>query len=351
MSPQSYTFVTLDVFTSTPYSGNPVAIVFLPHPDPLTQAQKQLVAREFNLTETVFFHAPDATDVAKAQQRISIFTTWAEIPFAGHPTVGSASWLLVHSRSQSAEGGGSRSLGALLNSHATTLVTKAGPIPVGLSEGAASDGGGGAKMVKAMIPQNMHLHSTRVPAKELLRLHPSLAPYVAADASFPVVSIVRGMTATLVPLASLTALAAVAIASGGATIPTSSTADGGYLDPGWETPDHLARYFYVLDVPDETLGRNVIRSRMCVSGIEDPATGSAASSLTTWLSLFGPAVAQRQEEGDLREYHVVQGVEMGRRSDIGIKVKVKDVDSNRKGIESVELSGCAVLISEGSVWV
>ena len=79
------TFHTLDVFTSKKFGGNPLAVVL--DADALSDAQMQTIAREFNLSETIFVMKPvDPANTAK----VRIFFPTAEIPFAGHPTVGCA---------------------------------------------------------------------------------------------------------------------------------------------------------------------------------------------------------------------------------------------------------------------
>ena len=75
----SYRFVTLDVFTEARFEGNPLAIVHVPANSALTQDQKQAIAREFNLSETVFLHEDDRS----AARRLDIFLPTVEIPFAG----------------------------------------------------------------------------------------------------------------------------------------------------------------------------------------------------------------------------------------------------------------------------
>jgi PhzF family phenazine biosynthesis protein len=76
----SYNFVTLDVFTETRYEGNPLALVNVPKDSTITQEQKQVIAREFNFSETVFLHE----DVGAAKgRRLDIFLPTHEIPFAG----------------------------------------------------------------------------------------------------------------------------------------------------------------------------------------------------------------------------------------------------------------------------
>jgi PhzF family phenazine biosynthesis protein len=307
-------FITLDVFTSTPYSGNPLAVVFLPEDESkaLTQAQKQTIAREFNLSESIFVHP-----VRESTKRtIDIFTTVCEIPFAGHPTIGAASWFLTHS-TDPADGG------------ATTLATKSGDIPISVQDSKT-------KYVAAKIAHNTRIHAARFGAVELLRLHPTLASFVSKEATFPLFSIVNGMSQLFVELQSLEALAAVTTATGGEII----TADAGYLDEGWKA-GLVCPYFFVRDVEDDALKRKVIRSRMMLGNIEDPATGSAASGLAAYLTLTEGRAGQHHE------YHVVQGVEMGRRSDIGVGVTLDE----EKKIGQVVLTGTAVSVSEGKVLV
>lgn len=303
-------FVTLDVFTSTPYSGNPLAVVFLDKSQAVTQAQKQIIAREFNLSETIFVHpVQDST-----KRTIDIFTTDCEIPFAGHPTIGAASWFLTHSG----------------DNGVTTLVTKSGDIPISVQNGVTNG-------VAAQIAHKTRIHAARFGLSELLRLHPSLKPFLPEGLSFPLFSIVNGMSQLFIELSSLEALAAVTPASGGELI---SAAETDYLDEGWRA-GLVCVYFFVRDVQDDSLGKRVIRSRMMLGNLEDPATGSSASGLAAYLTLT------EGQAGQHHHYDVVQGVEMGRRSDIGVGVTL---DAEKK-IEQVVLTGTAVSMSEGKVLV
>ncbi|WP_034343631.1 PhzF family phenazine biosynthesis protein [Deinococcus misasensis] len=77
-------FYTLDVFTDQPFGGNPLAVVF--GGEELSSQQMQTIAREFNLSETVFVLPPEG----KGDHRVRIFTPGSEMPFAGHPTIGTA---------------------------------------------------------------------------------------------------------------------------------------------------------------------------------------------------------------------------------------------------------------------
>lgn len=77
-------YLVYDVFTARPFGGNPLAII--PNAAALREDQLQRVAREFNFSETVFLYPPEAGGVAK----VRIFTPTMEVPFAGHPTIGTA---------------------------------------------------------------------------------------------------------------------------------------------------------------------------------------------------------------------------------------------------------------------
>jgi PhzF family phenazine biosynthesis protein len=86
-------YAIIDVFTQTRYEGNPLAIVRVPKSCTLSQEQKQTIAREFNLSETTFLHEQDA-DSPSDVWKVDIFTVKEELPFAGHPTIGTACFVL-----------------------------------------------------------------------------------------------------------------------------------------------------------------------------------------------------------------------------------------------------------------
>jgi PhzF family phenazine biosynthesis protein len=285
-------FVTLDVFTDTRYAGNPLAIVHLPseHRTTLTQAQKQSIAKEFNLSETVFMHqaSPDAETCD-----IDIFTTAAEIPFAGHPTIGSA-WYLLHYRQQKC---------------IQALQTKAGRIPIALAD----------SLISAQIPHNIHIHT-----------HTFTSPLNAEPN--PIVSIVKKMSFILVRLPDLEALAKAKASL------HADTYDPSILDDGWK--EGLVGTLFYAPQGTDAAGNRAFRTRMH-AGIEDPATGSASSALGAYLALNEPA------EGGYGpfKYVLTQGVEMGRKSDIVVEVVRRGADA----IESIFLSGEAVKVMEGSL--
>jgi PhzF family phenazine biosynthesis protein len=107
-------FTTLDAFTTTRYNGNPVAIIRVPACEKtnLMQEQKLKIAAEFNLSEIVFLHLPAPGSDFK-EVNIDIFTSAAEVPFAGHPTIGTSHYILNELREKT-----------------EAVITKAGRIPI-----------------------------------------------------------------------------------------------------------------------------------------------------------------------------------------------------------------------------
>ena len=292
-------FATLDAFTTTPYTGNPVAIVRVPadKASQLTQVQKQSIASEFNLSETVFLHLP-AEGASYKEIHIDIFTCHAEIPFAGHPTIGTSAYLLN-----------------ILGERTETLITKAGPIPISKDETTGK--------VKAVIPQDFHVHAATFKADYVL---PN------KEQENEVASIVKGMSFILVPLPSLSHLS---LANRNLNIDTYNTSP---LDAGWQT-GLIATMYFVAQGEDE-FGRKKYRTRMFGTR-EDPGTGSASSALGCYLA------GKEGGEGVFR-YAFEQGVEMGRRNEISVEVKRK---GEGNGVERVVLSGNAVKVMEGSLEV
>lgn len=303
--PQSFEFTTLDVFTSTRFEGNPLAVVYLPKElsSSLTQERKQLIAREFNFSETVFFHE------GNPHPQIDIFTTEKELPLAGHPVIGSIQFLIGR-------------LQGSLPSTPTTLLTKAGPIPIAYDSP--------SRLAIAQIPHNVRIHATRFPlTNPTLGQADLVAKTTQLPSSFPVVSIVKGMTFVLCELPDMSALSYVS------TTPVRTSTE---LDEGWGQ-SFVGTYFFV---KESRVGNSTeLRTRMIAGGLEDPATGSAASALAAFLSIDA-----HRPDTDF-QYRIVQGVEMGRRSEIGVEVR-----SNAKGdgIESLTLKGKAVTVSQGRIW-
>jgi PhzF family phenazine biosynthesis protein len=313
----SLSFTIVDVFTNSRYQGNPLAIVLLPPSSQFvpTQSQLQAIASEFNLSETIFLEHTTTEDEGNGVRRARIFTTTREILFAGHPTIGAATYLLVHNASQPMP---------------KALVPGAGPIPISLVPSKSG-------YVRANVPHTYHHHAKRCDAPQLLALHSTLSPFIKQEQTFPIVSIVHGMTWVLVELQNLDALAAAQLGNASANI----LANSGILDEGWEYNAQICVYLYVRNAEPEQLGVETIRTRMFVRNLEDPATGSAASGLTSYLAL-----KEADEKGEQRLWNIVQGVEMGRRSEIGVRLT-----TTGGKVELIELSGTAIVVSEGTIRV
>ena len=98
MPDRTYEFIQLDVFTQTALTGNPLAI--FPDARGLTDAEMQALAREMNLSETTFIFPRDAATEAREGKKVRIFTVETELPFAGHPTLGTALYLYASETNQ-----------------------------------------------------------------------------------------------------------------------------------------------------------------------------------------------------------------------------------------------------------
>ncbi|MGA1262582.1 MAG: PhzF family phenazine biosynthesis protein [Prochlorothrix sp.] len=118
---RAYRFYTLDVFCDRPFGGNPLAIV--PEATGLTTEEMQRITREFNLSETVFVLPPET---AEGTCRVRIFTPGQEIPFAGHPTVGTAFLLAALGQGRTAPIAGGQ--GTIAGSTPAAIASPTGPI-------------------------------------------------------------------------------------------------------------------------------------------------------------------------------------------------------------------------------
>src|SRR6476469_8734382 len=98
MAHRTYEFTQIDVFTQTPLAGNPLAI--FPDAGGLNDAEMQALAREMNLSETTFVFPRDPASEAREGKKVRIFTVETELPFAGHPTLGTALYLYASERNQ-----------------------------------------------------------------------------------------------------------------------------------------------------------------------------------------------------------------------------------------------------------
>lgn len=312
-------FTTLDVFTTTRFAGNPLSIIRVPSSlrPTLTEEIKQNLALEFNLSETVFLH--DVT-AGSSFADYDIFTPRSRMSFAGHPTIGTAIYISQHA---SAYPG------------LKTLRTIAGLVPFEYDEA--------SRTVEVTIPHDVYLHK----AKLLPHPYPGPDTNPTDSSVVPLVSIVKGMAFNLVQLSSLEALA---VPTQG-LVPIPRLYEREHLDPGSGWDVGYTGTFYFVDLgtdPDApsttttTTGTRLLRTRG-IGSREDPGTGSASAALCSYLAL---REGRERGRGPFL-YHLVQGVEMGRRCDIHVTVVRTE---SGEGISEVRLKGGAVEVMEGVVY-
>lgn len=295
-------FVTLDVFTPERFAGNPLAVVL--DAEGLDDAGMQRIAKEFNLSETVFVFPP-----ADPHQRadIRIFTPARELPFAGHPTVGTA--VLLALLDQNGEPG----------AVAFGLREKVGIVPCVAEVRDATSGK--ARFRLPRLPFAWGEGKESAECAWALGLDPN---DIGFDRHVPSRHS-AGVAYDLVPVASLEAVAKA--------WPKSDAFDKTFGDS-----DHPSAYVYAR-MPQANGLR--FRARMFGPGmgiVEDPATGSAAAA-------FAGALMQCEPLGE-GEHNIVieQGVEMGRPSEILLQMTIKD-----GALVSAEIGGTAVMISRGEI--
>ena len=208
-------------------------------------------------------------------------------------------------------------LGTLGNGATTgRLICNSGPIDLVYREGLA----------QASIPHAVHIHVEHpYTVDDLHNLQPALRQF-PPPRSLDVASPVKGMNFICAELESLEALAQVTVTG---VRPTAK------LDSDWSI-GFVGAYFYV--VTGQEGGSLDIRSRMIEGRMEDPATGSAAAALSALLAL--------KHKLQSASFRITQGVEMGRRSDIGMTVKLTDA---LDAVERIELSGSSVQVMQGTI--
>jgi trans-2,3-dihydro-3-hydroxyanthranilate isomerase len=260
-------FVQVDVFTSVPLEGNQLAV--FADGSSLSDAEMQAIAKETNLSETTFILPRDAATERERGVRVRIFTTSEELPFAGHPTLGTAMVLRNDVQHGSAE--------------EIALDLNVGRIPVRFSTRDDLPFG----MMTQRDPEFKNKHS-----REDVAHAAGLAIGDIAD-DVPIQTVSTGNAFAIVPVKSLTVLQKLS--------PTWANMKA-YLDKS------DAKFFYF--VSRETLNPEAqLQSRMIFYNGEDPATGSAAGPCAAWAVQYGVVPADQQV---LME----QGVEMKRRSRI-----------------------------------
>jgi len=287
-------FVQVDVFTSVPLEGNQLAV--FADGSGLSDAEMQALARETNLSETTFILPRDAATERERGVRVRIFTTTEELPFAGHPTLGTAMVLRGNSGAEE-----------------ITLDLNVGRIPVRFS---TRDG-----LPFGLMTQRDPEFKSRHSREDVARAAGLAITDIADD--LPIQTVSTGNAFAIVPLKSLAVLQELS--------PTWANMKA-YLDKS------DAKFFYF--VSRETLNPEArLQSRMIFYNGEDPATGSAAGPCAAWAVQYGIVPPDEQA---LME----QGVEIKRRSRIYFS-------AGRKGdkIVNVRVGGHVVEVVRGEVFL
>src|ERR1700723_3886185 len=285
---------TLDVFTTRPFAGNPLAVVT--DGDGIPTAKMQAIAREMNLSETVFIQRPTNN---RALARLRIFTTTQELPLAGHPVIGT--WFLL------------AQLGVVPASEGSVHIlqqTGAGILPVEIS---FHDG---RPVRVTMTQKSAKFRPAKIPRKALAASFGLNAGDIAAD--LPVEAVSTGIFNLMVPIASRKALGKIAM----------NMMDTAKLMRG------TAQMAYCFTLGGH--GQVFSRGMLPWGGYEDPATGSAAGSLGAYLVRHEKLCAGEQLK-------ILQGVEMKRPSHIEVVV-------DQAGAKlTPRVSGSAVCVLEGHI--
>ena len=296
-------FFTADIFTTTRFGGNQLAVI--PDARGLTTEQMQAITREFNYSESTFVFPPDDP---KHTRRVRIFTPGSELPFAGHPTVGTAHVLA--------------GIGEVkLTGDETRIVLEegVGPVPVVIR---SRDG-------KPVFCQFSVARRPEVgpplPPRAAVAAAISLEEEDLLDGAWHPQVVSCGLPFSFVPVRNRAAVARSRIR----------------MD-AWEK--HLAgtagENVMVFAMDPEEPGHDV-RARMfgpgAINVAEDPATGSACAALGGYL-------AARSPRGGTQRWVVEQGYEMGRPSLIEV-----EADRMAGSITAVRVGGASVMVCSGEI--
>jgi trans-2,3-dihydro-3-hydroxyanthranilate isomerase len=299
-------FILADIFTDTAFGGNPLAVI--PDAADLTPEEMQKVARELNLSETAFVFKPADP---KAQLRTRFFTPTREIPFAGHPTLGTV-YVLAQQ-------------GHFPLSEPVTRVfqeTELGVLPVDLYV----KNGEIQKVV--MIEPKPEILATIKAEDDLFRLAAGLSinAHQILRERFPVEVISTGLPVIIVPLRSLTAVKeAQVISSQIEEICNKYNAQG------------MMVFSQMTVQPTSTVHTRMFAPSIGIT--EDPATGTASGALGAYL-VRHKAVPVHPTTCIISE----QGYELDRLSTIYI-----EVDSHHQEIKEVRVGGEAIIVMEGNL--
>jgi trans-2,3-dihydro-3-hydroxyanthranilate isomerase len=289
-----FPFVQLDVFSARPFEGNSLAV--FPDGRGLTDEQMQAIAREMNLSETTFILPREQAVERERGVRVRIFTVQEELPFAGHPTLGTAF--------QARGASGAREIVLELN---------VGKVPVHFEEKPGEPVFG---EMTQLDPQLGPPHDREVVARAIGLRDGEVDP------SLPIQTVSTGVPFTVVPLRGLESMRELHVDAKGSAEYLERTGGKFFYFVSRQTVDPAAR----------------MHARMFFYNGEDPATGSAAGCAAAWMVAHG--VAQPEER-----VMIEQGVEMKRPSRIFVCASRRD-----DRVVNVRVGGNVVEILRGELF-
>jgi trans-2,3-dihydro-3-hydroxyanthranilate isomerase len=301
-------FIQVDVFTETPFCGNPLAVIL--DGQGLTGEQMQAIAREMNLSETTFILPP--TDAA-AQAKVRIFTPQLELPFAGHPVIGTSYVLAT-------EGPFPRPQG----NFEIRLELGVGVLPV---EIACINGVVTQVTMTQRTPQFLAI----LPPDDVAQLARGLGldPQDIVRTGLPAQLVSTGLPQLMVPVGSLAAVQAI-------------TLKLGLLHTICQRYDTHSLYVFTRETVTPSAHIHTRLFAPLAGVLEDPATGSASGALGAYLvqhQVYGGAAAVVHLENE-------QGYELGRPSRIFI-----EVERSGSTISRVRVGGHVVKVIDGTVHI
>jgi trans-2,3-dihydro-3-hydroxyanthranilate isomerase len=257
---RKFSFATVDVFTKRPLEGNPLAV--FPDASGLADGEMLAIAREFNLSETTFVIRRDKPIERVKGIRTRIFTKREELPFAGHPTLGTAAVL----RGMGTGGG--------YPQDEVALELNVGRIPVRFS----SRGGQAFGEMTQIEPTFGSVHDRERVAEAID------VPVQELDGALPIQTVSTGLPFAIVPFRRLATL-------------QQWSPNSRRMEEYLQQTD--AEYFYA--ICRETVAPDAqLHARMVYHGVDDPATGSAAGPIAAWMvryGLVGPGSPIEVEQG------------------------------------------------------
>ncbi len=300
-------FYTCDVFTDKPFGGNQLAV--FPDATMIPDNLLQSIAREFNFSETTFVYPPK--DPAHTK-RIRIFTPGSELPFAGHPTIGTAITLgIIGDITLS---GDEMPLSGIQDS-GTKIILEEGVGPISVTIRSINGKPAFAQLKAAMLP----VFNEKVPTKESLVSMLTLSTDDLVDSKFPIQIVSVGLPYLFVAVKDLDTLKRIRV--------NVQIMENLGLEDIFVFTDHAERSDFHF------------RGRMFAPLIgisEDPATGSAAAAFAGYLAAKDPL-----RNGTLK-WNMEQGFEMGRPSLLYI-----EADKKEGNITAIRVGGNAVMMTEG----